>query len=249
MDLSFQLYSARNYEQSLDELLGKLAALGYRQVEGYGGLYADAEGLAASLDKHGLIMPTGHFGLDMLKDKDTTLKVAETVGVKTIYCPHIAPDLLGNSDAKWTEHAETLAALGETYRAAGYGFGWHNHHFEFWKTESGKTPMEIILSTAADIEWEMDIAWVVRGGGNPSIWMGRFGDRITAVHVKDIAPEGENADEDGWADVGHGTMDWNNLINEVTGKTKAKYFVAEHDKPADVERFARRSIETAKAWK
>jgi sugar phosphate isomerase/epimerase len=248
MDLSFQLYSARNVP-SLDDFLGKLAALGYKQVEGYGGLYADADGFAAKLKQHGLAMPTGHFGLDMLKDKPATLKVAETVGVKTIYCPHISPDLMGNSDAKWTEFAETLAGLGETYRAEGYGFGWHNHHFEFWKTESGKTPMEIILSTAPDIEWEMDVAWVKRGKEDPVAWMGRFGERISAVHVKDIAPEGENADEDGWADVGHGTMNWNSLINEVTTKTKAKYFVAEHDKPADAERFARRSIETAKAWK
>lgn len=248
MDLSFQLYSARNVP-SLDNFLGTLAALGYTQVEGYGGLYSDPEGFADKLKQHGLAMPTGHFGLDMLKDKSATLKVAEATGVKTIYCPHISPDLMGNSDAKWTELAETLAGLGETYRAEGYGFGWHNHHFEFWKTESGKTPMEIILSTAADIEWEMDVAWVKRGNEDPVTWMGRFGDRISAVHVKDIASEGENADEDGWADVGHGVMNWNSLINEVTTKTKAKYFVAEHDKPADAERFARRSIETAKAWK
>jgi len=39
------------------------------------------------------------------------------------------------------------------------------------------------------------------------------------------------------------------LINEVTSRTKAQYFVAEHDKPSDAERFARRSIATAKNWK
>ena len=49
-ELSFQLYSARNYP-SLEEFLGKLAALGYTQVEGFGGLYgnvADATTLAGS---------------------------------------------------------------------------------------------------------------------------------------------------------------------------------------------------------
>jgi hypothetical protein len=38
------------------------------------------------------------------------------------------------------------------------------------------------------------------------------------------------------------------LIKDVKAKTKAKYFVAEHDNPADAERFARRSIATAKKW-
>ena len=34
---------------------------------------------------------------------------------------------------------------------------------------------------------------------------------ITSVHVKDIA-RGRELDEDGWADVGHGTVDWKGLI-------------------------------------
>jgi hypothetical protein len=35
----------------------------------------------------------------------------------------------------------------------------------------------------------------------------------------------------------------------VQAKTKAEYFVAEHDKPSDAVRFATRSIATAKKWK
>ena len=50
---------------------------------------------------------------------------------------------------------------------------------------------------------------MIRGGADPLEWMRPYGNRITAVHVKDIAPAGESADEDGWADVGHGTVDWN----------------------------------------
>ena len=247
-ELSFQLYSARNYP-SLEEFLGKLSALGYRQVEGYGGLYADATGLAASLKKHGLSMPTGHFGLDQLRDTDSALKIAETLGVKRIYCPHIGLEGRSADESKWIELAETLATLGETYSRAGFGFGWHNHDFEFVPTTSGRTPMEIILETAPDIEWEADMAWIARGKADPEAWVDRYGDRITAVHVKDIARSGECLDEDGWADVGHGVLDWNNLITKVTSKTKAQYFVAEHDKPSDAVRFAERSIATAKNWK
>jgi len=109
--------------------------------------------------------------------------------------------------------------------------------------------MEILLETAPKIEWEADVAWIVRGKADPIAWFDKYGDRITAVHVKDIAPAGEALDEDGWADVGHGVLNWDDLITKVQAKTKAQYFVAEHDKPSDEVRFATRSIATAKKWK
>lgn len=247
-ELSFQLFSARNVP-SLYDFLTTLAGLGYKQVEGYGGLYADTEGLAASLKKNGLAMPTGHFGLDQIQDVSTTLKTAEALGIKRIYCPYIGAEARSADESKWLELAEILAKAGEAYSKEGLGFGWHNHDFEFVATTSGRTPMEIILDTASKIEWEADVAWIVRGKADPLAWFDKYGDRVTAVHVKDIAPAGEATDEDGWADVGHGVLNWNELIGKVQAKTKAQYFVAEHDKPSDEVRFATRSIATAKNWK
>lgn len=247
-ELSFQLYSARNVP-SLPDFLETLGKLGYTQVEGFGGLYADAAGLAANLKKNGLTMPTGHFGPAQAADVSTTLKTAETLGIKKIIVPHIGAEDRSADESKWLKLAETLAGHAETYGKEGYGFGWHNHDFEFVPTTSGRTPMEILLEEAPNIEWEADIAWIARGKADPIAWFDKYGDRITAVHVKDIAPAGENADEDGWADVGYGTLDWDNLITKVKSKTKAQYFVAEHDKPSDEVRFATRSIATAQKWK
>ena len=65
----------------------------------------------------------------------------------------------------------------------------------------------------------MDVAWVVRGGADPLPWIDRHGKRIVAVHVKDIAKPGEGKDEDGWSDVGHGTMDWAGLLKALRAKT------------------------------
>lgn len=95
--LSFQLYSARNYP--LADVLPMLARIGYRQVEGFGGLgpaggpdlpggvYADAAGLRASLDQLGLAMPTGHMELDLLARPDLALVAAKTLGLTTVVCP------------------------------------------------------------------------------------------------------------------------------------------------------------------
>ena len=106
---------------------------------------------------------------------------------------------------------------------------------------------EVIFEGGPDLEWEADIAWVIRGGADPLDWIKWYGDRITAVHVKDIAPEGQNADEDGWADVGHGTVDWAAIMAALRG-TKCSNFVMEHDNPSDHARFASRSIAAAKGF-
>lgn len=243
----FQLYSARNF-QPFSKVFELLARYGYKEVEGYGALYAavDDESLAAlkaDLEKNGLSMPTGHFGLDLLENEpEKVLRIAAAVGIEAIYCPYLMPDQRPSDAAGWRAFGERLQKAGQPYRDAGYVFGWHNHDFEFATLEDGTTPQEQIFAGGPDLKWEADIAWVIRGGADPFAWIERYGDRITAVHVKDIAPAGENANEDGWADVGHGTVDWKALVEALKGKP-VRHFVIEHDNPADIERLVARSIE------
>jgi sugar phosphate isomerase/epimerase len=247
MDFSYQLYSARN-EASLDETLKTLKSLGYAQVEGWGGQFADPAALAASLKSAGLTMPTAHMGYGQLTDTDAALKIADTVGIQTIYCPAPPSDDFRKGTGNWQEFAEGLGKIATAFKKAGKGFGYHNHHWEFSKGADGKTPIELILDASPDTQWEMDLAWVIKANEDPLAWLDKLGSRITAVHVKDIAPAGEKADEDGWADVGTGTLDWKKYIADVKAKTQAKYFVLEHDKPSDAIRFARTSMATLKGY-
>jgi sugar phosphate isomerase/epimerase len=245
MNWSFQLYSARNF-QPWDGILKLVADAGYKEVEGFGGVYDDPPAFRKKMDASGLTMPTGHFGIDMLEgDFAKAADIAGTLGVTNIICPFLMPDQRPKDKAGWTAFGKRLAKAGEAAKKAGFDFGWHNHHFEFEKLPDGSVPMTAILEAAPGIGWEIDVAWVVRGGADPLEWIDRHGRRITAVHVKDIAPKGENADEDGWADVGHGTIDWKTIMKALREKTPAKVFIMEHDKPSDVGRFARRSIAAA----
>lgn len=244
-EFSFQLYSARNFPP-LTEVFALLSRQGYSQVEGFGGVYGDPTAVRADLDANGLSMPTGHFGLDQLRDKAGTLAIAKALGVKTIICPFVSQERWKQSDAEWVSLARELGEFAKSYREEGFGFAWHNHHFEFWPLESGRPPMDIILQEAPEVDWEIDVAWVVRGDDDPKRWIEAHADRIIAVHLKDIAPKGEAEDEDGWADLGHGTVPWKDLFSTIKDRTNAEYFVMEHDNPSDLERFASRSIATAK---
>jgi sugar phosphate isomerase/epimerase len=246
-DISYQLYSSRKFP--LDETLTMLARLGYAGVEGYGALYADearVEELKRLLGETGLPMPTGHFGLDVLEgEPGRVLEICGALGVETIYCPFLPPEQRPDTAAGYVAFGKRLQEASKPYRDAGLGFGWHNHAFEFQALADGAVPQVAIFEGGPDLEWEADIAWVIKGGADPLEWIRAFRDRITAVHVKDIAPEGQNVDEDGWADVGEGTVDWPELMEHLR-RTPARHFVLEHDNPSDAARFAERSIATAK---
>ena len=200
MNTSFQLYSAREFTPWVD-IYEMLANLGYNQVEGFGANYVDATETKEQLDKNGLTMPTGHFFPigSFEEELNSTLKAARVLQMERIFCP--APEDLwrnGTDAANWKTLAQRLEEACKKVNDAGFRFGWHNHHWEFIPLQSGEIPMEIILENAPSIEWEMDVAWVIRGDADPISWINRFGDRITTAHVKDIAPTGENVDEDGW---------------------------------------------------
>ena len=247
---SYQLYSSRNFGP-LAATLKMLAEVGYKDTEGFGGLYSDEATLAVlaeGLKANGLTMSTGHFGLPMIEaDPDFVIRVARAVGMTKVYCPHVQAADRPVDGAGWKAYGARLQKAGAPLKAAGLGFGWHNHDFEFSGCADGTVPMYQILTGGPDMEWEMDVAWVVRGGGDPLAWIDAFKGRITAAHVKDIAPKGENLAEDGWADVGHGTVDWKAIMAALQA-AGVKYYVMEHDNPADDRRFATRSLVAGKGF-
>ena len=245
--LSFQLYSARGL-QPLDRQIELLAGLGYRRVEPFGGLFNDVPKLRDLLGAHGLTAPSAHVGLDRLRaDPVAAAKLCRELGIALVVAPAPPPAERDKDAAGWRALGRELAGIARTIAGEGLRFGWHNHDFEFRRQPDGSVPIDLILGEAPDLLWEVDLAWVVRGGADPAAWLARYAGRIPAVHVKDIAPAGECVDEDGWADVGHGTLDWSLLLPAIR-KAGASLLVAEHDKPSDVARFARRTMATVKAW-
>ena len=248
MDVSFQLYSARDFTP-WQMVLERLSELGYTQVEGFGGVYDNPSAFKDLLDQHALTMPSGHFfPMEQFEiDPDKAIETAKTLGMKQLFVPALPPDQRAAGAEAWQAVGERLETIGKRVRDAGLRFGWHNHDFEFVPCTDGRLPMDILLEAAPSIEWEADIAWIVRGGQDPMTWIERYADRITAAHVKDIAPEGECIDEDGWADVGHGVMDWKALMATLRN-IGVDLFVMEHDKPSDFDRFASRSIEAFRTY-
>jgi sugar phosphate isomerase/epimerase len=202
----------------------------------------DLEALKGDLQRTGLKMASGHFGLDMVEGSPArVIDIARTLGIGTIFVPHLAADQRPVDANGWGAFGARLNAAGAPLRDAGLTFGWHNHDFEFVKSAETH-PIDHILKAGPDLAFEFDVAWCARAGVDPMPVIARYKDRIVAAHVKDIAPAGTCTDEDGWSDVGHGTLDWPGLMTALK-TTTCRHFVMEHDNPNDAGRFARRSFD------
>ncbi len=242
MRISYQLYSARNHGP-LDTTLAELRAIGFRRVEGYGGLFADVDALERALDQHELNMPSAHMGLDLLESEpDKAIAIARQLGIDSVFAPHLEEKDRPVDAAGWRALAARLAAVGKRLSDAHIVFGWHNHDFELIETADGAVPLTEILEHAPDIYWQADLAWVQRAGADAQAVLGAHLGQLASVHVKDIAPAGECVDEDGWADPGEGVMDWSVLLALASQSERDVFYVAEHDNPSDAARFAQRAF-------
>ena len=243
-ELSIQLHSLRELGD-LDRQLEALAGLGFRQVETVGGHLADAAGTRARLDAHGITAPTGHVGMaDLRQRPDWVVEQAKTIGIEQLFMPAVPMEERAMPAEGWRAVGAELGAMAQRLQAQGLALGYHNHHWELEAFADGRTPLELLFEGAkgSPLTFEADLAWLVRGGVDPSAWLDWYSDRLTAVHVKDIAPWGENEDEGGWSDVGAGTLDWPTLWHGAVAHG-ARWMVLEHDKPKDPLHFARTSRE------
>ena len=225
-----------------------LADAGYKQVEGFGGIYDDSKALRGQLDQADLTMPTGHFDLKTIEAAPKkAIEIAQSLGIKALFVPYLEVVDRPETADGWLAFGRRLDEAGKPLKDAGLNFGWHNHDFEFKSLGGDDLPLDLILEGGKELVLELDLAWVSVAGQRPSDWVLKYSDRLVAVHVKDIATTGSCLDEDGWEDVGHGTLEWEDTIQSVR-ETDCQLLVMEHDNPNDDARFARRSIASAKKF-
>lgn len=247
--LSFQLYSARMF-QPWDSVIEYIAACGYKEVEGFGGAAYGAKGTVFDdpvafrtlLDKHGLSMPTTHLMPLALFETDMkrVLQIGKTMGIKYFYCPYVMPDERKNTAAYWKGFGKRLNEVAKRVRDEGYGFGWHNHDFEFKKLPDGSFPIDRIFEGGPLVDWEIDIGWAIAARQNPVKWIKKYGERITATHIKDMPAKGDLHQDQ--PDVGKGTGKWPEAIKALHDHSRCVAYVLENDNPKDYKSWAKNSF-------
>lgn len=232
--LSIQLYTLRSLND-LATVLDTVAAAGYRFVEGIGSHLDDAATVKAKVDARGLRFSSSHVSLAALRDRpQAIIDACKLLGFQHLFMPSVPPEQRDADAAFWRSLGREMGTLSQRFADAGIRLGYHNHNWELQPKDGATTALELLFAEAegTPLTWEADVAWLVRGGAEPATWLRRYRDRLVSAHVKDIAPEGTALDEDGWADVGAGVLDWNSLWR-LCRDCGAQWMVVEHDKPAD----------------
>jgi sugar phosphate isomerase/epimerase len=207
-NLSLQLYTVRyKLEEDFDATLARIAEIGYTKVEPFG-LVNLAGKLADALPKYGLSAPSTHAGL--LRDESGPIfEAAKQLGIGTVIDPHTDP-------ARW-QSADEIKVIAEGLNAAakegaehGITVGYHNHHFELESVIDGVHGLEILAEHLSDeVILEVDTYWAAVGGADVPALLGRLGDRVKALHVKD----GDGTlDNKAQVAVGDGTIAVNDIL-------------------------------------
>ena len=109
---SIQLYYTRMIEP-LEAQFDLLASLGFKSVEPWGGLLADAPRLKDNLARHGMQAPSAHVGMPSLRNDAAAMsRTCRELGIKTMYAPAPPPDERDKDVAGWRAFGKELAAIG-----------------------------------------------------------------------------------------------------------------------------------------
>jgi sugar phosphate isomerase/epimerase len=236
--ISVQLYTFAGYiggdsgaQARHEDVLRRLAEMGYRNVEPYTLSGWTAEEYAALLDQYGLKAsarhvdvgtPTNPADIEQILEENRILGITYFGSGSTAGAPWVGAL---HTEADWIAYAEYLDAVGEQARKAGQTLIIHNHDFEFTTVFGGRTGFDILMqhTQAKNVVSQLDLYWVSYAGLDPVDVIEQYGNRIQLLHVKDLNPALNRRIEI----VGRGTIDFPSIFAAGGGSTR--YFVVEHD--------------------
>jgi len=228
--IGMELYTVRSLTaKDLAGTLAQLAKIGYKEVEFAGYFNHPAIEIRSMLDQDGLTAPAVHVAItDIENQGDETFADAKTIGHKWIVVASLPRGQRETSD-DWKKVAARFNVAGEKVKAAGFHFAFHNHN-DVFKKVGDDLPIDILMreTDPSLVSYEMDVYWVVNGGGNPVDLLQRYPGRFTMLHLKDS--KGPPAHK--MADVGAGTIDFKAILTRAKAAGIENYFV-ERDDPSD----------------
>src|SRR5262249_17626049 len=213
--IGIQLYTLRTVAQK--DLAGTIASLGrigYKEIEFAGYYNHPATEVRDMLKANGLTAPACHVGVDVIeKTPDKLFEESRIVGHEWITVPSLPSGPKSTAD-DWKRIADQFNKAATRVKSAGFKFAFHNHNAEL-KSLGNITGLDVLIGATdpALVSYEMDIYWVVNGGGDPLAFLQRYPNRFKMLHVKDSMGPPDNK----MADVGAGTIDFKTIFARAKG--------------------------------
>ena len=174
-------------------------------------------------DRLGLKAPSIHVPYELLLSKfDKCVAMARTLGSDTIILPYMIDR--HRTEAGWNAALPNINRFAAQLEAAGLGFAYHNHDFEFTNKPGGISLYDRLLKGTDPtlVKVEIDLYWAIHAGEDAAALIRRLAGRIYAYHVKDARADGS------MTAVGAGNIDFAALfkLNRLAG---VKHFYVEND--------------------
>jgi sugar phosphate isomerase/epimerase len=186
--VGLQLWSLREYlPKNLRGTLGRIRALGFREVEGAGLWGASVAELRRALDGAGLRCRSAHMSFERLRDdRSNALAEAKALGAAWVVCPWIPHDKVFTRDVALTA-AAAFNGFGAAAEGEGLRFAYHCHGYEFVPAPEGTLFETIAGATDSKrVTFQIDVFHAQFGGTDPSRLIERYKGRVTSLHLKDL---------------------------------------------------------------
>lgn len=204
-DMCVQMYSARSIlnHDNYGDLLKEISAMGYTAVEtaSYDGeqglIYGDTpEVFRQKVEDAGMKVLSAHVSRGLSREEldshdltaalawwDKCIEVHKAAGMEYLVTPWIGTQ----RDLKDLQvYCDYLNEVGRRCQAAGLKYGYHNHAYEFEKTEGEVMYDYMLRHTDPDLVFfQMDVYWAVIGKASPVDYFKRYPGRFRMLHIKD----------------------------------------------------------------
>ena len=228
--IGVQLYTVRELMKlSVEKALAEVADIGFKEVEFAGYFNRPPRAIRQLLDRNGMSSPSAHLGMSEIRGSwNRTLNDAAEIGHKWLVVASLA-DADRNSIDAIKRTADILRKAAEDAKIYHIKLAYHNHEAEFRPVE-GRRMFDVLLEETPPelLQVELDLYWIIRGGGDPLEYFSRWPGRFPLLHVKDAGP----APDFEMRDVGKGTINWAKIFAKHKEAGVKHYFV-EHDNPAN----------------
>ena len=241
-NLAVQMYTIRDFlktETDLAQSLKKVAAMGYQAVQMSAVAAMGGETPLVSpqrarqlLDENGLKCIATHRSWDDLVNKtEQEIEFHQALGCDYAAIGSIPGGFSGQGADGYRQWAIDAQPVIAKLKAAGIGFGYHNHAFEFERTQRGPggsrhTRFDVLMENGGpDLTFEIDVYWIDHSGANARKWIEKLNGKIPVVHIKDKEMAGN---EPVMAPIGEGLLDWDELLPALD-KSGTKWIAVEQD--------------------
>ena len=234
-----QIYGFRNFLKTPEDaakVMKRVKKIGYdfAQISGFG--FDDAAAIKAICDEAGVTPVGAHVSLPKFREDEAgVIAYCKALGISYVAIPWLDAKQY-TTLAQWKKLFREFEGYAKRFAKAGIAVQYHNHDFEFQKFgvkagKGGKTILDMLYEGTKELQAELDLGWVARGGYNPELWVKKVSGRMDQVHFKDWGiwpvPDGPGRRPEFRA-VGEGAIDWPTMI-KACKKAGVKDFIVEQD--------------------